>query len=708
MTASSSTSEAPRARALRLIVAPGRAAGLVALLVSLVALLLLGDGPLAGLRLFGLDLVQRALPRQPSGTPVIIVAIDDDSLARFGQWPWPRHLVADLVARIHADHPTVLGIDVLWPEADRLSPAHWAVIERTLPADLENRLTQLPDHDVGLGEAIAGGPTVLGVAALRTGTGVAGPMAPVLSHGGDPRPELPAHAMLLRSVPEIDRGAQGHGLLSVDKDADGMVRRLPTLATVGGTVVPSLTLEMLRVATGAPRIDAYVDPGGIAGVAVGALALPTEADGTIRLALSPSDPRRYVSAADLIERQLPAGALTQRLVLLGVTGLGLIDRVITPLGTMPGVELHAQLLESVVAGRLASRPRWAPWGEAGVLLGLGVAMIALLPGRRLRWYAPAGLVLPLAFGGAAVAAWLAELWLLDAVLPTLGGAVTLVALTGGGLAEADAQRRRLRRELEAERLAAARLAGELEAARRIQFGILPRPQALGADPRFDLDAVLEPAKEVGGDLYEFFLIDRRHLLIAIGDVTGKGVPASLFMALGKALYKSCVLRGSLDPAQIMSQANREIARDNPEMLFITLFAGIIDLDTGRLAYCNAGHEQPYAALPGAPPRPLTGSGGPPLCVVDDFEYSADADQLRPGELLCLVTDGITEAMNRDGALLGHEPVLQCLAALPAGTTAHDALAAVRGTVARFVGGADPSDDLTALTVRWTGARASAP
>jgi serine phosphatase RsbU (regulator of sigma subunit) len=318
------------------------------------------------------------------------------------------------------------------------------------------------------------------------------------------------------------------------------------------------------------------------------------------------------------------------------------------------------------------------------------------------WYLPGGLLVAGGFVALAGVAWATHLWLIDAVLPSLGVGGVLTALVGGSFVEADAQRRRLREELEIQRVSAARLAGELEAARRIQMGILPKPDALEPDARFDLDAVLEPAKEIGGDLYDFFPVDARHLFVAVGDVTGKGVPASLFMALGKSLYKSCVLRGSLDPAAIMQAANAEISRDNPEMLFITLFAGLLDLDTGLLTYCNAGHEPPYAALPGAAPAMIAGSGGPPLCVVDDFPYTADTHQMRPGELLCLVTDGITEAMNRDDALLGHAPVLACLAALPQRATAHDALAALRAAVAGFVGDAEPSDDLTAVTVRWAG------
>jgi serine phosphatase RsbU (regulator of sigma subunit) len=180
------------------------------------------------------------------------------------------------------------------------------------------------------------------------------------------------------------------------------------------------------------------------------------------------------------------------------------------------------------------------------------------------------------------------------------------------------------------------------------------------------------------------------------------------MALGKALYKSCVLRGEGDPAAITRAANLEISRDNPEMLFITLFAGLLDLDTGRLVFCNAGHEPPCAVLPGEAPRLVEGSSGPPLCTVDGFEYAAQETQLRPGELVFLVTDGVTEAMNPAGALLGREPVLECLAALPVASAAVPALAALRATVARFVADAEPSDDLTVLTLRWNGGSANAP
>ena len=707
MTASSSTFEARRATALRWLARLPHVSGLIALALTLGLLLVAGETPLSDLRLWNFDLLQRALPRQSDPqTPVAIVEIDDESLRRFGQWPWPRRLMAQLIQRIQAAQPRVLGIDILWPEADRLSPARWAKMEGDLPDDLVERLTRLPDHDMLLAQAIAAAPTVIGVSGLPEGAGTPARFAASQIVGDVPTHVALRFAGMLHSIDVIQKAAAGHGLVGAVKDRDGEVRRMPTIAMVGDTPVLSLALEMVRVALGIVHFSVNVSGGDVVRVGVGNVLVPTEPDATVRLALS--DRNLRVSAVDMLDGKLQPGLLHGRLVLLGATAVALNDVADTPMGPMDGVALHAQMLENVLEDSFAVRPGWARWAEAGLLLLLGLTMIVVLPGRRLAWYVPAALLPPVLLAGLSIGAWVEQLWQIDAVLPSLGSTAVTVALLGGGLAEADGQRRRLRRALEDQRLKAARLEGEVAAARRIQMGILPRPDSLAPDPRFELAVDLEPAREVGGDLYDFFMVDERHLFVAIGDVTGKGVPASLFMALGKALYKSCVLRGGGDPAAITRAANLEISRDNPEMLFITLFAGLLDLDTGRLVFCNAGHEPPYAVVAGEAPRLVEGSSGPPLCTVDGFEYAAHETQLRPGELVFLVTDGVTEAMNPAGALLGHAPVLACLAALPADSGAAPALAALRATVARFVTDAEPSDDLTVLILRWNGGPVNAP
>jgi serine phosphatase RsbU (regulator of sigma subunit)/CHASE2 domain-containing sensor protein len=684
-----------------------RLAAVLALGLFLALQLTIGQRLFAPLRLALFDAYAWQLPRERSAAPVVIVAVDDASLRAVGQWPWPRQLVARLIDEILKGRPLALGIDILWPEPDRSSPQRWMQQEGALPPALSEQLLALEDHDEILAAAIGRGPVAIGVAGQRDGSPDApGPLPPVRILGGDPALDLaellPSFGGALRSLPELDRGAPGHGLLSADRDADGVIRRMPLVSSVGGRLAPSLGLEMLRLAAGAPWVELRLEAGHVRGVAAGPLAIPTQADATVWVDFSPHDPQRFVSAESVLAGRTPAGFFEQRLVLLGVTGLGLVDEQITPLGPMPGSEIHAQWLENALAGRLAVRPEWTAWAEPGLTAGFALLLIVWLPAVRLRWHFPIAGLLLVSLAGLGFAAWDRERWLIDVATPAVGAALVFVALLGGALAEYDAQRRRLRRELEAERLEAATLEGELTAAARIQRGILPTPASLPPDPRFELHASLTPARHVGGDLYDFFSIDPDHLFLAIGDVSGKGVPASLFMALGKALCKSSALRGDGEIGEIVRRLDREISRDNPEMMFLTLFAGILNLATGELRFCNAGHDGPFLARPGAPPRQLASQGGPPLCSVEGFPYPTESHAMQPGETLCLVTDGVTEAASRAGELMGPARILAAMQTLPPGAGAAATVERLRQAVDQFLAGAPPSDDLALLAVRWNG------
>jgi adenylate cyclase len=275
------------------------------------------------------------------------------------------------------------------------------------------------------------------------------------------------------------------------------------------------------------------------------------------------------------------------------------------------------------------------------------------------------------------------------------------------LNEADRQRQSLRRQLDVEREAAARMAGELEAARRVQIGMLPVPAlSFRGESRFDLHASMDPAKEVGGDLYDFFMADESRLFMLVGDVSGKGLPASIFMALSKALYKSSALRSLPDLGATMAEANVEITRENPELLFVTVIACLLDVQSGELTWCNAGHEPPHiVGVDGKSVRSLEG-GGPPLSTLENYPYQTEHARMAPGESLVLVSDGVPEAMNHAQQLFGRARVGTMLAGMPAGMSAEDRVRAVTGEVRKFSDGAEQADDITVLVVRWTGAASS--
>jgi serine phosphatase RsbU (regulator of sigma subunit) len=236
------------------------------------------------------------------------------------------------------------------------------------------------------------------------------------------------------------------------------------------------------------------------------------------------------------------------------------------------------------------------------------------------------------------------------------------------------------------------------------MGTLPRPSMVfPGEQRFDLYARLDPAREVGGDLYDFFFLDPDHLFFLIGDVSGKGLPGSLFMAISKALYKSTALRRHGQVAAMMREADAEISRDNTEGLFVTALAGILDARTGALEYCSAGHEPPFL-LPraGRPLMRLTEGGGPPLCAADGFPYDAATRPLEPGDTLCLITDGITEAAAPDGTLYGRPRLEALLGGLAPAASAGEIGEAIRRDVAAFTGDAEASDDMAILVLRYTG------
>lgn len=258
--------------------------------------------------------------------------------------------------------------------------------------------------------------------------------------------------------------------------------------------------------------------------------------------------------------------------------------------------------------------------------------------------------------------------------------------------------------LQARKLESARVAGELDAARDIQLGLLPDATRIAGLPAgVEVAAMLAPAREVGGDLYDFFMLDDRRLFFVVGDVAGKGIPASLFMALGKTLCKSNALREHADLGELVTRANEEISRDNPAQMFITALFGVLDVSSGALVLCNAGHDDPLVIGIDGTVTGIECAGGPPLCMLDDFVYQAEGALLARGATFVSVTDGVTEAQNRDGTLFGREGLEGTLGAL-AQSGGSDAAKVVQGlcaAVERHAEGADPYDDLTVLVIRRT-------
>jgi sigma-B regulation protein RsbU (phosphoserine phosphatase) len=256
------------------------------------------------------------------------------------------------------------------------------------------------------------------------------------------------------------------------------------------------------------------------------------------------------------------------------------------------------------------------------------------------------------------------------------------------------------KDLEATTRAKERLESELQIARRIQVDMLP-PAKAGGGPHegFELHAILEPARHIGGDLYEYFVVDGK-LTFVVGDVSGKGVGAALFMARAKTMFHA-IARRDPDLADVLAAVNRGLCEENEQGMFVTLFAGVLDLETGDLVYASAGHDPPVVVSgPSSEPRFLEVDGGPVLGLLEASEYRAQRTTLKSGDALVLYTDGVSEALDEKGEFFTTDR-LRDLLAKRANT---DLAPSVYEAVKAFAGRAPQSDDITVMAVRFTAKR----
>jgi sigma-B regulation protein RsbU (phosphoserine phosphatase) len=288
---------------------------------------------------------------------------------------------------------------------------------------------------------------------------------------------------------------------------------------------------------------------------------------------------------------------------------------------------------------------------------------------------------------------------LDGALPAVRSRDEIGALTSAFHRMRDSLKTYIK-DLEATTKAKERLESELQIARRIQVDMLPAANAGGRPgDGFELHAILEPARQIGGDLYEHFLLDGK-LTFVVGDVSGKGVGAALFMARAKTMFHAIAGREP-DLAEVLRAVNRGLCEENEQGMFVTLFAGALDLKTGELSYASAGHDPPVL-VSGAKtaPRFLEVDGGPVLGLIEASEYRTKRTTLTSGDSLVLYTDGVSEALDEKGDFFTTDRLLEHLARAPHGSAAELARG-VYQAVKSFAGRAPQSDDITVMAVRYT-------
>jgi adenylate cyclase len=691
-----------------------RIGGLMAALAG--ALLVAALGPV--LRQPLIDLYQKVSPPPLASAKVKVVVIDAESLAAIGGWPWSRYALARLTEQIADRGALAIGYDFLFVEPDRQAPSEFvtAYPDELSPAAAAE-VAALPSMDAIFARVIGRSPVVLARAGVDASSydsaadavrDKVAPLPPEVAFQGPIPRTIPYYPAAVANLELIDGAALGHGLANGPPDADGVIRRVPLLGRPHGVLTPSLALDLVRVAEGVETIQLEGDKTALDAIRIGKHRVPVDAGGRIELRFAGRPPDadgdrvedyRTVPAADLLRKGIPADAFKDSIVLVGLTAAGTSDVVTTPRDAETyGVFVQAQAVDAILRSAALARPRWAPPLEWGI--GLALALISWVGVPRAAMTAVlAGAALEVA--AAFAASWVAFLnnLVIDPYPMLVPGAASSAVLVTALFVEGRRVQGRLRAALEDERLSAARISGELAAASEIQLGmLLPREELSRISPAVDVDAVLQPAKTVGGDLYDAFRFDDGRVCFLVGDVTGKGVPASLFMALSKALSRSLLMRPATPLDAAICEINAELSRDNRQAMAVSVLVGVLQPWDGRLDMVCAGHDNPVIVDAQGVAREVDLDGGPPLCVAETFPYPVETHRLAPGEVLFCFTDGLTEAQTPGGELFGRA---RAEAAMAAAARAGDISQAVDSLVAQvraFEAGGEPSDDLTILAV----------
>jgi adenylate cyclase len=660
---------------------------------------------LARLRLLGFDTLQQAAPRAPNPSyPVRIIDIDEPSLERLGSWPWRRELLATLVEKLVEKGVRVVMFDMVFaepgpqplhglPEHILASPEARAVLDK---------LAAIGTPDQQFAKAIRGRPVVLGVIGRsKPPDRPARIPASFAMIGAKASSYIPAFPGATLNLAALEDAATGIGAMNWFPEHDQILRRVPTVVRVSKQLYPSLVAEGLRVLSGAKSIEVRTAGGsvntGIVAVRIGNTVIPTDADGQLWLSFSRRDPRRTISAADVILGKTERHELEGRVVLIGTSAPGLLDLRASPLDpVISGVEINAQAFEQLLERRFLVRPDYSTGMEIAITLAFSLVLAVLVY--------RSGALIAAVVGGTTVIISVAASWLafrngvlIDAVYPILTSTVSYLFGTGFLHYQTEHERNRNRQAL-------LLISKEMEAAAQIQRSFLPAD--LRIHPRadtFKAAAVMKPAKFVGGDFYDCFMIDESRLGFAVGDVSGKGMPAALFMGVSRTVLRTLALEGG-SAGEVLTRVNAILARDNTEAMFVTLFYAVLHLDTGIVEFCSAGHDDVHLLGSERALEPLQHMG-PAIGLFDGIDYPTATRKLLPSDAMLLLTDGVTEAFSATGSLFGRERLATTLK----NRVSNDpdaVIEAVTGEVAGFSAGVEQSDDITCLAVQFQGRQAS--
>tara|TARA_Y100000816_G_scaffold264947_1_gene224442 strand:+ start:1344 stop:3398 length:2055 start_codon:yes stop_codon:yes gene_type:complete len=618
------------------------------ILILLVSLKIANPGFVKSISFLSFDLYQKIFTLDKNDSEVIIIDIDEKSLGKFGQFPWSRSVFAKILEKVNKDQPKAIGFDIFFTEKDKQSPDEIIKSYNLIPTDV-TELQKIKGHDEIFGEQLKKTKSVIAV----LGSTVPShsnyerkAKARFLSKGGDPKQFTYSYTYSIGSLKQLENSVKGLGSISFLDQTDGIIRSLPLIVKFNNEIYPTMGLEMIRVGSNQKNIYIEMNEVGINKISARPYKISSDPNGIIWIRYKKPIKGQYISASSVFDGKFPDDFFKDKYVLIGASAQGLFDLVKIPLGlTIPGVEVHANVIENIIDQSFLIRNPNTYVFE--LLFAILVATLTFVISQKIKpkyslsiFFGSITIVVVIGFS-----MFLFRSELVDISYPVFMLTITFLSgLYFRFIEENKIALSNLQKE--------AKLLKERELAAGVQKSLFPD---ISKFENF-IFAKNVPARDVSGDYFDVVRSTPDEYFFTLADVSGKGVKAGMYMAKASSIFRTLTnLKFPLE--KVVFGINNELVEAKFKGMFVTAVFGKLNIKTGELNFINAGHES-ILTFDQDKNYEYIKSEMPPIGIVKYFTESmvkSNTINLK-NKTFVVYTDGVTEGYLKNGEELGAEGV----------------------------------------------------
>ena len=618
------------------------------LLILLITLKIINPSFIKSISFISFDLYQKTFTLKKDDSNVVIIDIDEESLGKFGQFPWNRTVFAKIIENVDSSKPKSIAFDVFFAERDKQSPEEIISAYNIIPSDVKD-LQNLKDPDEVFKNQLSQTNTVLAVLGSNIpshGNYDRSPKAKFFSKGGNPKNFTYNFPYSIGSLEKLEKSVKGLGSISFLDQSDGVIRSLPLIVRFNEKLFPTLGLELIRTGTKKKNLIVKLDEAGIKEINVRPYKIKSDPNAIMWIRYKQPIRKQYISAAKVFDGDFDESFFKDKYVLIGASAQGLFDLVKTPLGiTIPGVEVHANVIENITDDNYLTRNPQIYIFE--LIFSIIIAIITFLFSQKIKpkfslaiYFV--SIIFVIIFG---FSFFLIRSELVDMSYPIF--MLTITFLTGlyfRFIEENKIALLNLQKE--------AKLLKERELAGGVQKSLFPD---ISAYENF-IYAKNIPARDVSGDYFDVVSVNKDEYFFTLADVSGKGVKAGMYMAKASSIFRTLAnLKFPLE--KVVYGVNNELVEAKFKGMFVTAVFGKVNLATGEVTFINAGHES-IMVFDKNKNFEFIKSDLPPIGIMKYFsETMVKSKTMSLNEKTFVVyTDGVTEGYLKNGEELGAEGV----------------------------------------------------